>query len=37
MSKKVIAVDLDDVLSASAPAYVKFSNERWETNLTVED
>ena len=37
MSKKVIAVDLDDVLSASAPAFVQFSNERWGTNLTVED
>ena len=37
MSKKVIAVDIDDVLSASAEEFVRFSNEKWGTNLTVDD
>jgi uncharacterized HAD superfamily protein len=37
MSKKTIAVDIDDVLAASAQAWVDFSNDKWGTNLTVED
>jgi len=37
MSKKRIAVDIDDVLAAYAEGFVAFSNERWGTNLTVED
>jgi 5'(3')-deoxyribonucleotidase len=37
MSKPIIAVDIDEVLSASAPDFVKFSNERWGTNLAVEN
>lgn len=36
-AKKTIAVDLDDVLSANAEGFVKFSNERWGTNLRPED
>lgn len=35
--KKTIAVDIDDVLAASAEAFVKFSNERWGTHLEVDD
>lgn len=37
MAKPIIAVDLDDVLASSAQSLVDFSNERWGTNLTVED
>ena len=37
MSKKIIAVDLDDVVAANAEGFVKFSNERWGTNLRPED
>lgn len=37
MSKPIIAVDIDEVLSASAPDFVAFSNERWGTRLEVED
>lgn len=36
-AKKVIALDLDDVLAGNVETFVKFSNERWQTNLTVED
>ena len=36
-TKKIIAVDLDDVLSASAEEFVRFSNEKWGTNLEVDD
>lgn len=37
MKKPVIAVDLDDVLSAGAQGFVDFSNKRWGTNLSVDD
>lgn len=37
MSKKTIAVDIDDVLSASAQGWVDYSNRRWGTNLRVDD
>ncbi len=37
MSKKVIAIDIDDVLAAGAQGFVSFSNDTWGTNLTVED
>lgn len=37
MSKQVIAVDLDDVLSNSAASFIAFGNERWGLNLTLED
>lgn len=36
-NKKTIAVDIDDVLAANAAGFVKFSNERWGTNLTPAD
>jgi 5'(3')-deoxyribonucleotidase len=37
MKKQVIAVDIDDVLAVNVPAFVEFSNQKWGTNLTVED
>ena len=37
MARQTIAVDIDDVLAASAAEWVRFSNERWGTNLTVDD
>jgi uncharacterized HAD superfamily protein len=36
-NKKTIAVDVDDVLAANAAGFIKFSNERWGTNLTPDD
>jgi 5'(3')-deoxyribonucleotidase len=37
VAKKVIGIDLDDVISYSALGYVSFSNERWGTKLTADD
>lgn len=37
MKRLTIAVDIDDVLAAHAQEFVRFSNERWGTNLTVHD
>lgn len=37
MKKQVIAIDIDDVLAASAQGWVDFSNQKWGTHLTVED
>jgi uncharacterized HAD superfamily protein len=37
MNKPIIAVDIDDVISASAPAFIAFSNEKYGTHLTVDD
>jgi 5'(3')-deoxyribonucleotidase len=37
MARKIIAVDIDDVLAISATGFVRFSNERWGTNLTMDD
>lgn len=37
LHKPVLAIDIDDVLAANADGFVRFSNERWGTNLTVED
>ena len=37
MSKKIVAVDIDDVLAANAEGFVAFSNERWGTNLRPAD
>jgi len=36
-SKPIIAVDIDDVLAASAPAFIAWSNEKFGTHLTVDD
>ena len=35
--KRKIAIDIDDVLAASAEAFVAWSNERWGMSLTVDD
>lgn len=35
--KSIIAVDVDDVLALNAQAFVDFSNQRWGTNLSVND
>lgn len=35
--KQTIAVDIDDVLAANAPAFVACGNRHWGTNLTIED
>ncbi len=37
MTRKTIAVDIDDVLAANAPAFIAYSNKKWGTNLTIED
>lgn len=37
MPKKTIAVDIDDVLAANAETFIRYSNERWGTNLTPDD
>jgi 5'(3')-deoxyribonucleotidase len=37
MARKKIAVDIDDVLAASAAEWVNFSNQQWGTSLTVDD
>lgn len=35
--KLVIAIDIDDVLAANAPAFIEFSNRKFGTNLTTAD
>lgn len=37
MSKPIIAVDIDDVLSASAAGLTAYSNKRWGLDLRAED
>jgi 5'(3')-deoxyribonucleotidase len=37
MSRETIAVDVDDVLSMTAPAFIRYSNQKWGTRLRVED
>jgi len=37
MKKPTIAVDLDDVLSANVEGFIKYSNKRWGTHLTIDD
>jgi uncharacterized HAD superfamily protein len=36
MSRQTIAIDIDDVLSASAEAFAEFSNKQWGMKLTAE-
>lgn len=36
-SRPVIAVDIDDVIAAHAPAFVEYSNHKWNTHLEVSD
>lgn len=35
--KQIIAVDIDDVLSASAAGFARYSNKRWGASLTADD
>ena len=35
--RKVIAVDIDDVLADSARMFIELSNQHWGTELTVDD
>ncbi len=35
--KQTIAIDIDDVLADNAQGFTDFSNQRWNTNLTVDD
>lgn len=35
--RQIIAVDIDDVLSRTAPSILEFSNERWGHSHTLED
>jgi uncharacterized HAD superfamily protein len=37
MQRPIIAVDIDDVLSANAEGFINFSNETWGHNLTKDD
>ena len=37
MAKQVIAVDIDDVLAATAESLVAYSNQQWGMNLVPED
>lgn len=37
MSRRIIAVDLDDVLAAHVEAFVEFSNTRYATQITTEE
>lgn len=37
MKQQTIAVDIDDVLAANAPAFITYGNKRWRTKLTAED
>ncbi len=36
MKRPILAIDIDDVLSATAESFIAFSNERWGTNLTLD-
>jgi uncharacterized HAD superfamily protein len=36
-TKPVIAVDIDDVLGLSADEFIKYTNKKWGTNLSIED
>jgi len=36
-NKPVIAVDIDDVIAAHAPAFIAYTNEKWGTHLTIND
>jgi len=37
MPKKTIAIDIDDVIAAESASIIKFSNNRWGHNLTIDD
>lgn len=35
--KPTIAVDVDDVIAAHAPAFIEYSNKKWGTSLSIDD
>lgn len=37
MSRQIIAIDVDDVLTDTSQSIVEYSNTHWGTNLTIED
>ena len=37
MSKKTIAIDIDDVIAAESAFIIEFSNKHWGHNLTTDD
>lgn len=37
MTRKTIAVDIDDVLAISAENFINYSNQKWGTRLTIDD
>jgi 5'(3')-deoxyribonucleotidase len=37
MKRPILAIDIDDVLSVTAESFIAFSNERWGTNLTLDN
>lgn len=37
MTRKTIAIDIDDVLATSVQGFVEFSNQYWGTNLSIDD
>lgn len=37
VTKETIAVDIDDVISAHAQAFIDYSNKRWGTHLKIDD
>jgi uncharacterized HAD superfamily protein len=36
-TRQIIAVDIDDVIAAHAPAFVEYSNKKYGTHLTLDD
>lgn len=36
-TKPIIAIDVDDVIAANAPAFVEYSNHKYGTHLTIDD
>ncbi len=35
--KPIIAIDIDDVIAANAPAFIEYSNKKFGTHLTADD
>lgn len=35
--KQTIAIDIDDVLAVNVPSFIKYSNKKWGTNLSIDD
>lgn len=37
MTKPVLAIDIDEVLAAQAPNFIRYTNEMWNQTLTIDD